>query len=198
MRRCSVALLIVLVVQLTLGASMRHYKAGLAIPDFPTAYGGVLPPLNQAGIQDAMIEFSIENDEFILFEDFFSPAQVAVHAAHRFWSVVVIGACAWVFWVWRRSRRRDSYLGRPIWVLGGLLFVQLALGASVIWSARHPEIATAHQSVGAALLAAAALLTIRVHLPQPMAGNGELTQDRHKRRLGDTATGAWSIGGLSG
>src|SRR5687767_1761706 len=29
--------------QLIVGAVMRHYEAGLAIPDFPTSYGGVLP-----------------------------------------------------------------------------------------------------------------------------------------------------------
>ena len=30
-------------VQLALGASMRHSHTGLSIPDFPTAYGHILP-----------------------------------------------------------------------------------------------------------------------------------------------------------
>src|SRR3954470_22965918 len=34
--------------QLIVGAVMRHYQAGLAIPDFPLAYGKVLPPTSQA------------------------------------------------------------------------------------------------------------------------------------------------------
>ena len=34
--------------QLIVGATMRHKDAGLAIPDFPLAYGKLLPPTNQA------------------------------------------------------------------------------------------------------------------------------------------------------
>src|SRR6202047_4766745 len=38
------------IVQLALGASMRHSHTGLSIPDFPAAYGGVLPPLDAASV----------------------------------------------------------------------------------------------------------------------------------------------------
>ena len=34
----------VIYVQILLGATMRHTGAGLAIPDFPLAFGGLLPP----------------------------------------------------------------------------------------------------------------------------------------------------------
>src|SRR5260221_14425323 len=37
-------------VQLVLGASMRHSHAGLSIPDFPTSYGHLLPPLDDATV----------------------------------------------------------------------------------------------------------------------------------------------------
>ena len=37
-------------VQLAMGASMRHSHTGLSIPDFPTAYGKVLPPVDAASI----------------------------------------------------------------------------------------------------------------------------------------------------
>src|SRR3989338_7951267 len=46
-------------IQLLLGAIMRHRGAGLAIPDFPTAFGGIVPPV---------IDFPI-----------------AIHLAHRWW-----------------------------------------------------------------------------------------------------------------
>ena len=45
-----------------------------------------------------------------------------------------------------------------------LLLIQIALGASVIWSGKHPEIATAHQVTGAALLGLATLMFIRLCL----------------------------------
>ena len=35
-------------VQLVVGATMRHFQAGLAIPDLPLAYGKVLPPTDGA------------------------------------------------------------------------------------------------------------------------------------------------------
>src|SRR5262249_34126755 len=37
---CAIAIYL----QLIVGATMRHYQAGLAIPDFPASYGQVLPP----------------------------------------------------------------------------------------------------------------------------------------------------------
>src|SRR3954462_4525116 len=38
--------------QLIVGATMRHYDAGLAIPDLPLAYGHVLPPTTTAQLAD--------------------------------------------------------------------------------------------------------------------------------------------------
>src|SRR5205085_2490936 len=40
----SVACLLAVYAQLIVGATMRHYDAGLAIPDLPLAYGKLLPP----------------------------------------------------------------------------------------------------------------------------------------------------------
>src|SRR5687767_2095288 len=37
--------------QLIAGAVMRHYQAGLAIPDLPLAYGELLPPTDAAGLE---------------------------------------------------------------------------------------------------------------------------------------------------
>lgn len=42
----SVALVGLLVVQLTLGAAVRHHHGASAIPDAPAVYGGVFPPLD--------------------------------------------------------------------------------------------------------------------------------------------------------
>ena len=36
--------------QLLLGALMRHTGAGLAIPDFPLAFGGLVPPFDEPGV----------------------------------------------------------------------------------------------------------------------------------------------------
>jgi cytochrome c oxidase assembly protein subunit 15 len=36
--------------QLVLGALMRHMGAGLAIPDFPLAFGRLVPPLETSAV----------------------------------------------------------------------------------------------------------------------------------------------------
>ena len=40
--------------QLLVGAVMRHTKAGLAIPDFPLAFGRVVPPLTSFAVGDPL------------------------------------------------------------------------------------------------------------------------------------------------
>ena len=51
---------------------------------------------------------------------------------------------------------------RPAVAIALMLIMQAALGASVIWSGRHSEVATAHQALGAAILATSALLLVRL------------------------------------
>jgi heme a synthase len=50
LRFWTVVITVMVFIQLALGASMRHSHTGLSIPDFPTAYGGLFPPLDAASI----------------------------------------------------------------------------------------------------------------------------------------------------
>src|SRR6202022_1466469 len=50
LRSWTIAVTIMVFLQLALGASMRHSHAGLSIPDFPTVYGGILPPVDTGSI----------------------------------------------------------------------------------------------------------------------------------------------------
>src|ERR1700724_2516478 len=50
LRFWTVAVTGMLIVQLALGASMRHSHTGLSIPDFPAVYGGLLPPPDAAAV----------------------------------------------------------------------------------------------------------------------------------------------------
>src|SRR2546426_11305244 len=71
-------------VQLILGALMRHTNAGLAIPDFPLAFGHIIPP--------------------------FSSNKVLIHFAHRLGAVVVTGMIVWTFSRIARSYSNHSLL----------------------------------------------------------------------------------------
>src|SRR5207244_7054981 len=57
--------------QLILGALMRHTNAGLAIPDFPLAFGRIIPP--------------------------FTSDKVVIHFAHRMGAVIVAAMIVWTF-----------------------------------------------------------------------------------------------------
>jgi heme a synthase len=121
--------------QILIGATMRHNAAGLAIPDFPFAFGHVIPPVWNA--------------------------KVAIHFAHRVGAMVVtlaiLATSSHV--LYHHPRRRD--LVRPALLLVALVFTQITLGAFVIWSGRDPIINTAHVVNGAAVLGTSLVLTLR-------------------------------------
>jgi cytochrome c oxidase assembly protein subunit 15 len=123
--------------QIIVGATMRHSEAGLAIPDFPLVFGGLVPP-----------EWT---------------AQIAIHYAHRVGAVLVTLAIAATVGhvVYHHSRRGE--LRRPALTLACLVLVQITLGAFVIWSQKNVAINTAHVAVGALTLATSLVLTLRSH-----------------------------------
>ncbi|MFA9477149.1 heme A synthase [Phycisphaerales bacterium AB-hyl4] len=162
MRYVAALLLVALVIQLMLGAWMRHNSAGLAIPDFPTAYGQLLPPLHASGLEATMDQWQV--DQGIDLPRPYTTAQVSFHLAHRAGAVVVCAiALLLVVWV-NLVAPGHRLLAWPTRGLVLLLTLQVALGAYVIWSRRHVDIATAHQACGALVLAVATLLTIRLNL----------------------------------
>lgn len=162
--------LLVIVVQLSLGAVMRHTGAGLAIYDFPGSYGRLVPPLDNAEIRrhiDALpADHPIKhqrnsNDHPVRYA---TAQKVAVAFAHRTWAVAVVAAILWFLAASLKALPGRGLIQRPgRWVLA-LLVAQIMLGALVIWTGRHPEITTAHQTTGAVILALCFLVLARVRL----------------------------------
>jgi cytochrome c oxidase assembly protein subunit 15 len=188
-------LLFALLIQLVLGAMVRHSKSGLAIYDFPTSYGQVLPPMDQASLDklSADLPFNHQTSGGYLIW------QVHLHFAHRAFAVVVSLILAWVFVQAYRRASETAEVSRPAGVMAGLLLLQIALGASVIWSARQTEITTLHQSVGALLLGVTFLLTLRVHLfqnqlklvdPEPVEQQDQAQQEKRTESLPDAGVQA--------
>ena len=121
--------------QLILGALMRHTGAGLAIPDFPLAFGRLIPP--------------------------FESQAVVIHFLHRLGALVVTLCLSWTVVRVVRQYRADAFLLRPALLMVVVLLVQLTLGALTIWTRRAVLPMTAHVAVGATLLALIWLLTLR-------------------------------------
>src|SRR5262245_33738070 len=127
--------------QLILGALMRHTNAGLAIPDFPLAFGRIIPPL--------------------------SSNRVVIHFAHRIGAVIVATMILWTFSRIARSYSDHSLLFRPGLAMVALLTIQLTLGAVTVWTAKAVLPTTVHVLTGALILGTSFLLTLRAYAMSP-------------------------------
>ncbi len=133
--RLTVATAATVYCQLVLGAVMRHTGAGLAIPDFPLAFGGVVPPFTSAGI--------------------------VIHFLHRLGAVAVTTMIAWTAARTLRAHGRERALVRPAVLAVGLVLTQLTLGALTIWTQKAVLPTTAHVATGAAILGTTVVLALR-------------------------------------
>jgi cytochrome c oxidase assembly protein subunit 15 len=137
LRRRLIVLTAVIYAQILVGATMRHMGAGLAIPDFPLAFGRVLPPL--------------------------WTVPITVHFAHRVGALVVtVLVLLTVAHIWSAHGRRRE-LARPAWLLTGAVATQVALGDTVVLSGKHEIVNTLHVAVGSIVLGTALVLTLRAH-----------------------------------
>ena len=163
----SIALLVMLMVQLILGAAVRHAGAERAIPDAPLAYGSVLPPMSDRGFELAVAGLP---QQVPLPPPATTLADVHLHWTHRAWAVLVAFAVVGVVLsVWRRRHQLDLPLVlSPVMLVIAVTFLQIMLGIMTVWSEIHPTMATYHQATGAALLGVTTWLVVRTRL----AGTG--------------------------
>lgn len=136
-----------ILLELLVGAIMRHNAAGLAIPDFPLAYGGLVPPLTSF--------------------------PVIVHFTHRIVALLVLLAVGGVLWQALRHHRGQPLLTRPAVVMGVLVAVQALLGGAAVLTRLSVTFTTLHVVNGALLLGAAGALVLRSRrLESGGAGDG--------------------------
>jgi cytochrome c oxidase assembly protein subunit 15 len=138
-RRLGIACCVLLVVQLTIAAVMRHNAAGLAIATFPysTADHHLLP-----GHWDF---------------------RVAIHFAHRMMAAVLAVVLTLLAWTIRRDRGATLAMRAAASALMSLVVLQILLGAEIIWTLRHADVTTSHVLVGALLLATTFWVTWVAH-----------------------------------
>lgn len=137
LQRAAVVTTLLIYVQVVVGATMRHTGAGLAIPDFPLAFGHILPPQWDS--------------------------KIAIHFAHRVGALVVsLGILATTGHVFYHHRRRPE-LVRPACLLLALVSVQITLGALTVLSQKQFVINSFHVVTGASVLVTSLMLTLRAH-----------------------------------
>jgi len=132
--------------QLLIGALMRHTGAGLAIPDFPLAFGQVIPPFDQPG--------------------------VAINFAHRIGALAVAFVTICIAWAVFRNPARRKAIGFQAGLLVALVGVQLTLGALTVWTGKAIAPTTAHVANGALILATSLVAALLAHRRLSPAGGG--------------------------
>ncbi|MDH3745900.1 MAG: COX15/CtaA family protein [Acidobacteriota bacterium] len=120
--------------QILVGAVMRHSGAGLAIPDFPLAFGRLIPP---------RFDFPI-----------------GIHFTHRLGALVVTVAIVWLFIQVRRTKLSERLVTVPVTVLLGLVTLQVGLGAVVVLTGKAVVPNTIHVATGASILATSVIATL--------------------------------------
>lgn len=157
--------------QLLIGATMRHQHAGLAIPDFPAAYGKFWPDTSAAavaGYNAHRVEINGENP--------ITAFQVVLQMIHRLVAVLILAGVAAAAWLaWKRLGGKDSLTKLAILWLA-MIMAQVALGAWTIWSNKAADVATLHVMVGALSLVTGALWCL--------IGSGRSTSSPQTQTLG--------------
>ena len=144
-------------VQLILGATMRHQHAGLAVPDFPLAYGKVWPQMDQAFLKRINSQrVNVEQPKPI------SSFQIGLHMAHRVVALSIVLVVASIARKTRRELGADALPAKIALAWLAVICAQAGLGASTVWSNKAADVATAHVLLGALSLLTGAILSLVV------------------------------------
>jgi len=146
---------ILIFAQLLVGATMRHQHAGLAIPDFPAAYGRFWPATDA----DSVLRYNQLRTEVTALNPITS-SQIWLQMIHRFAALAIGIVVACAAWTGLRVPSLPLAFRRVLWLWPTLILAQIALGAATIWTNKSADVATAHVAVGGLSLATATLLVL--------------------------------------
>ena len=135
LRQLAITVTALVYIQILLGATMRHTGAGLAIPDFPLMFGGLVP-------------------------DHWDP-KIGIHFSHRLGALIIIVSVLALAARIRSHHRSNPAFTIPAAVLMLLVAVQIALGAFTVLSERAVSINSLHVVCGALVLATSLVVTLR-------------------------------------
>ncbi|MDB5296547.1 MAG: cytochrome c oxidase assembly protein subunit 15 [Phycisphaerales bacterium] len=157
--RLAAAAVAVVYLQLVVGATMRHYDAGLAVPDVPLHYGKVLPPTDAAGLAAANLARAASGHPDL------RPVtlgQIWLHVGHRAGAVLVTVVLGVVVWrALRYPAAARPALRNPAVALVPLVLAQLTLGVLTVLLRKPADLASLHVACGALVLVTTFALAAR-------------------------------------
>ena len=146
---------ILIFIQLLIAATMRHQHAGLAITDFPTAYGKIWP----ATTPEAIAHYNATRPPGTIGNPI-TAFQVNLQMIHRLVAYAIfLGVIAAAFLAKKKLGKADG-LTKIAWFWLALLTLQIGLGAWTIWSNKAADVTTLHVMVGASALLTGALWSL--------------------------------------
>ncbi len=154
-----------ILLQLMIAATMRHQHAGLAISDFPLAYGKLWPATDSASLQ----YYNAHRSE-MQGEEPITAFQIILQMIHRIVALAILLAVAFCAGRTRRVLGWKNPLTKISTTWLGLIVVQVFLGAATIWTGKAADVATTHVAVGALSLITGGILSVvsfRMLVPAP-------------------------------
>ncbi len=163
-------------VQLVIGAAMRQQHAGLAIPDFPLAYGKVWPAMDEVSVaryNQTRLESTAAHP--------ITASGVALQMTHRMLAGLILISVLIAAGKTLRRFGAQPLPGRLALLWIALIAIQIGLGAATIWTNKSADIATAHVAVGALSLATGAMLILTSprSIPNPRAFSQRVMAEPH-------------------
>jgi heme a synthase len=152
LRRLVLATTVLIFCQLIIGATMRQQHAGLAISDFPLAYGKIWPDTSATAVQSHN-----EHRMNVIAENPITAFQIILQMVHRMVALAIFVLTAAGAWQARRRLGKQDALTKLALFWLGLVLAQAFLGAATIWSNKAADVATAHVLGGALSLVTGAL-----------------------------------------
>jgi cytochrome c oxidase assembly protein subunit 15 len=180
--RLSLLTVAILVAQLIVGAIMRLCDAGLAIPDFPTSFGHLLPPthIDAAFRQAAIHQYGMDLglNRVTLF-------QIWIHFAHRIGATMASISVIWLATMILLRLRGQPAFTRPAWIILALLVIQVTLGILTVLLRKPADIASLHVAVGALLLVMNWVVALRaIGITRAARAGGKACEQLADSRLG--------------
>lgn len=153
--RMAIIFTAMILIQLVIGNVLRHTESGLAVPDFPTMGGTLIPTFNSA-MMERINAWRFEHNY-----DTVSMGQVHIHILHRFWALLILLKLIYLNMLVYKDFLNRPLILKTMFLLNATVLIQIMLGIATVLSMKEVYTTTFHVTVGAITLGLGFLLVLR-------------------------------------
>ncbi|MFZ4621099.1 MAG: COX15/CtaA family protein [Bacteroidota bacterium] len=161
LQNISIITALMVFIQLALGAILRHTYSGLSIPEYPLAYGQILPSLDPDSIRSYnqhLIDIGMKwaGDKPV------ATYQIVLHLLHRYWAIAVTGMVLFLGFRLRSLGEPSGILRKHGTLLWTMVIIQFTLGIFTVLTRKEVIITSLHVDIGALVLMTTVLTAVRI------------------------------------